>query len=90
MKWNHNGTKYESKKVDWNEYIEEPHDFSCEDIMVYHVKWDKCYYVRRLVYKGQSIRVQLCDIYQKDKFAWSDSKYLEMVTEDKGEQDEAI
>lgn len=90
MKWNHNGTKYETKKVDWNEYIEEPHVFLFEDIMVYHTKWDRCYYARRLVYDRKRIRAQLCDIYQKDKFLWSDSKYLEMVTEDKGEQDEAI
>lgn len=44
MKWIYNGIKYKTKKIDWEEYIEEPHDFLVTDIMVYSTKWDRCYY----------------------------------------------
>nr|DAY73320.1 MAG TPA: hypothetical protein [Caudoviricetes sp.] len=84
MKWIYNGIKYKTKKIDWEEYIEEPHDFLVTDIMVYNTKWDRCYYIRRLVYDKRRIRANLCSIYNTDcKWVWSDTKYLEMVVEDK-------
>jgi hypothetical protein len=84
MKWIYNGIKYKTKKIDWEEYIEEPHDFLVTDIMVYSTKWDRCYYIRRLVYDKRRIRANLCSIYDTDcKWVWSDTKYLEMVVEDK-------
>lgn len=39
MKWTHNGTKYKTIKIDWFEYIEEPHDFLFTGVMVYSTKW---------------------------------------------------
>lgn len=84
MKWTHNGTKYKTVKIDWFEYIEEQHDFVNNDIIVYSTKWDRCYYIRRLVYDKRGIRAQLRSIYNTDnKWIWSDTKYLEMVVEDK-------
>lgn len=84
MKWIYNGIKYKTKKIDWEEYIEEPHDFLVTDIMVYSTKWGRCYYIRRLVYDKRRIRANLCSIYDTDcKWVWSDTKYLEMVVEDK-------
>lgn len=84
MKWMHNGIKYKTKKIDWEEYIEKPHDFLFTDIMVYSTKWDRLYYIRRLVYDKRRIRANLCSIYNTDcKWVWSDTKYLEMVVEDK-------
>lgn len=81
MKWIHNGIKYKTKKVDWEEYIKESHDFLFNDIMVYHTKWNRCYYIRRLIYDRDRIIASLCDIYNKDKWCWSNTKYLEMVVE---------
>lgn len=79
MKWIHNKIEYETQRVDWVKYIEEPHDFVSNNVMVYHTKWDRCYYIKRLIYDRNRIKVQLCDIYHTDKFMWSDSKHLELV-----------
>lgn len=84
MKWIYNGTKYKTRKIDWDEYIEEANDFVNNDIMVYSTKWNRCYYIRRLVYYKRRIRANLCSIYNTDrKWIWSDTKHLEMVVEDK-------
>lgn len=83
MKWIHNGIRYKTRKVDWEEYIKEPHEFLFSDIMVYHTKWDRCYYIRRLTIDRNRVRAQLCNIYRNDKWAWSDAKYLEMIVEDR-------
>lgn len=83
MKWLHNGIKYRTKKIDWFEYIKKSHDFVNNDIMVYNTKWDRCYYIRRLVFDRNRVMAQLCDIYEKDRYAWSNTKYLEFVIKDK-------
>lgn len=83
MKWQHNGIRYKTKRTDWEEYMKELHDFLFNDIMVYSTKWNKCYYIRRLTKDRNRVRAQLCDIYSKDKWAWSDAKYLELVVENK-------
>lgn len=79
MKWIHNGIKYKTKKIDWEEYIKEPHDFLFNDIMVYHIKWDRCYYIRRFRYDRGRLMALLDDIYIGNGFHWTNTKYLEMV-----------
>lgn len=82
MKWIHNGVRYKTIKIDWFEYIKTPHDFIFNDIMVYSTKWNRCYYIRRLMYDKNRIRANLCSICKDDdKWIWSDTKYLEMVVE---------
>lgn len=82
MKWIHNGVRYKTIKIDWFEYIKTHHDFIFNDIMVYSTKWNRCYYIRRLMYDNNRVRANLCSIYKDDdKWIWSDAKYLEMVVE---------
>lgn len=82
VKWFYKGKKYTISGRLLEDDIKLLDNIIIQRKIVYHTKWDKCYYINNVVCCGKGRKIKACieDVYSKKKY-FTCLKYLKVVVE---------